>query len=528
MALGKTPTIPDLFLRSGAFCEGKLGPTSVYRLLAAHGSRLFGDAMFIDLFDDIGRRSVAPQIVATVMVLQRLEGLSDREAVDRFAFDLRWKYAAGNLPVDFPGFVHTVLVDMRARLLRSELPDRIFEAVLAVAKQAGMVGRRRVLDSTPLYDAVATQDTVTMIRSAIRQVLKAASADIASAIRTVLARDDDYVAAGKPACAWDDADERTKLVDELVRDANQTLHVLQAHEHPLDAELSNAGALLATVVGQDIETAEGRFVIRQGVAENRVISTVDPDARHGRKSSAHGFDGYKGHISIDPDSEIITQTAVSAGNVGDGLAAEPLLNEALAPLVGAEPSATESPCEIFGDSAYGTAAIVEKIEAAGAVAMVHMQPPVGRDGHFTKADFKIDLDNNTVRCPANQIVQIRKTKSGDFADVKFSSACATCHLAAKCTTAKLGRTIQLHPREETLQRHRAAQTPAWMEHYRAHRPKVERKIGHLMRRKHGARRSRVRGRPRVAADFALLAAAVNLNRLAARGLVWDQSGWARR
>ena len=61
------------------------------------------------------------------MVLQRLEGLSDREAVDRFCFDARWKYAAGGLDFGYPGFVHTVLVDMRARLARSEAPGRVFE-----------------------------------------------------------------------------------------------------------------------------------------------------------------------------------------------------------------------------------------------------------------------------------------------------------------------------------------------------------------------------------------------------------------
>ena len=103
-----------------------------------------------------------------VMVLQRLFGKSDREAVEAFEFDVRWKFAAGGLDVDYPGFVHTVLVDMRARLAASDRPRRLFEVVLEAAKQAGMVGHRRVLDSTPLYDAVATMDTVTLIRSAIR------------------------------------------------------------------------------------------------------------------------------------------------------------------------------------------------------------------------------------------------------------------------------------------------------------------------------------------------------------------------
>ena len=139
-------------------------------------------------------------VVATVMVLQRLEGLSDRDAVDRFAFDLRWKYAAGGLEFDFPGFVHTVLVDMRARLRASERPNRVFEVVLDVAKQAGLVGRKRVLDSTALYDAVATQDTVTLIRSAIRALLKVAEGELALQLLALLKRDDDYRArASRPA-----------------------------------------------------------------------------------------------------------------------------------------------------------------------------------------------------------------------------------------------------------------------------------------------------------------------------------------
>lgn len=160
------------------------------------------------------------------MVLQRLAGLSDRDAVGRFAFDRRWRYAAGGLEFDFPGFVHTVLVDMRARLRASARPNRVFDAVLEVAKQAGLVGRQRVLDSTALYDAVATQDTVTLIRSAIRALLKVADEELASQLRSVLKRDDDIPSAGKPACAWDDEAARESLIDALARDAHTLLATL--------------------------------------------------------------------------------------------------------------------------------------------------------------------------------------------------------------------------------------------------------------------------------------------------------------
>lgn len=167
MTLGRAPEHEDLFRSARAACEARLPERSIYRLLARECHRLFADEDFADLFEDVGRRSIPPRIVAVVMVLQRLQGLSDREAVDAFAFDLRWKHAAGALEFDHRGFVHTVLVDMRARLRESARPERIFEKVLEVARQAGLVGRRRVLDSTALYDAVATQDTVTMIRSSI-------------------------------------------------------------------------------------------------------------------------------------------------------------------------------------------------------------------------------------------------------------------------------------------------------------------------------------------------------------------------
>jgi hypothetical protein len=293
VTLGLTPRQADLFRSTAGFCDGRVAPESIYGLLHRECQRLFPDEMFADLFTDVGRRSVPPMIVAVVMVLQRIEGCSDREAVDRFAFDARWKYAAGGLDFDYPGFVHTVLVDMRARLAGSDAPNRIFDAVLDVAKAAGLVGRRRVLDSTPLYDAVATMDTVTLIRSAIRGLLKCAGGELADELRTVLARDDDYVNAGKPVCDYDDADARVELVDALAKDGMALLLVLDGRE--LAEALSQAAALLATVLGQDLDQDdEGVFRIARRVAKDRVISTVDPETRHGHKTAARGFDGYKG------------------------------------------------------------------------------------------------------------------------------------------------------------------------------------------------------------------------------------------
>ena len=318
VTLGRADRQVDLFDDVAGFCEESLPENSIYRFLARERDWLFPDELFVDLFTDRGRRSVPPSVVATVMVLQRLEGLSDREAVDRYAFDVRWRYAAG---VGGYGtgrwgrFAHTVLVDMRERLRGSQRPDRVFEVGLQAAHAAGVVGRRRVLDSTPLYDAVATMDTVTLIRSALRGLLAVAGAVLEAELRAVLSSGDEYVAVGKPQIDWDDPGAREALIASRARDGYAVLAVL--HGRQLVEAVEQAAALLATVLGQDLEPGDdGVFAIARRVARDRVISTVDPDARHGHKTASRGFDGYKGHAAVDPDSEIITATAVTPGNTG--------------------------------------------------------------------------------------------------------------------------------------------------------------------------------------------------------------------
>jgi IS5 family transposase len=517
MTLGKTPVQADLFRGTTEFCEPRVKVDSIYALLHRECLALFPDELFADLFTEVGRRSVPPLIVAVVMVLQRFEGLSDRDAVERFCFDARYKYAAGGLPFDYPGFAHTVLVDTRARLARSERQNRIFEVTLQVAQKAGLVGIRRVLDSTPLYDAVATMDTVTLVYSAIRRTLGAAGEREAE-LRALLSRDDDYSALGKPACDYTDRAAREELMAALAADGYALLAALE--DQTLPDQLAEMARLLSTLLGQDLdEGTDGRYRIARRVATDRVISIVDTEARHGHKTAAHSFDGYKGHIAIDPDTEIVTATAVSPANVGDASAVGELLAGELAAREAKEPD--QEPLTVYGDAAYGTGALIESLEAAGAELRLKVAVPTAPAGRFPKTAFAIDLEHRTVSCPAGRTVVLGRTGAS------FGRACATCPLAARCTSSRHGRSISVGPHEATLQRARAVgRDPAWRDDYRAVRPKVERKIAHLMRRSHGGRRARVRGRLKVAADFALLAAAANLARLAVLGLVRSNAGWA--
>lgn len=524
MAVGRTPMQPGLLSSTAGFCEGRLAPNSIYAVLHRECRALFPDEMFADLFAEDGRRSVPPMIVAVVMVLQRLEGLSDREAVERFAFDVRWKYAAGGLDFDHPGFVHTVLVDMRARLAASARPNRIFERTVEVAAEAGLVGRRRVLDSAPVYDAVATQDTITLIRSAIRGLLRSADHVLRAQLRAVISSEDTYTSTAKPAIDWTDAAEREALIDSRARDGYALLAVLDGRV--LGQQVDQAARLLATVLGQDLEQDQdgGGFRIARKVARDRVISTVDPEARHGHKTVNRSFDGYKGHVAEDPDSEIVTATAVTAGNVGDAEPAAELLAEVLHP---ATPAEQAEQAEVYGDAAYGTGPLLAELAQAGVEVMVKVQAANAPGGRFSKDAFTVDMEAGQVTCPNQVTTAIRPHREGGGA-ARFGGACATCPLSAQCTTARDGRVISIGPHEEHLAQGRVRSTdPAWLAAYRATRPKVERKIAHLMRRRHGGRRARVRGRAKVAADFSLLAAAANIARLGVLGIMSTGRGnWA--
>jgi len=221
---------------------------------------------------------------------------------------------------------------------------------------------------------------------------------------------------------------------------------------------------------------------------------------------------------------VIVANTVTAGNVGDAAAAEALLAADL-PAQTETAGIADEPLTVYGDSAYGTGRLLDTFEQAGVDARCRTQPPRAPGGRFSKSEFQIDQDAGTVRCPAGHAAPLRPLKRGQIA--RFGGVCAGCPLVKKCTASRSGRTIQLGEHERHLAKARARQTdPGWKTDYTQTRPKVERKIGHLMRREHGGRHARVRGSTKVAADFSLLAAAVNLARFAVLGIERRPGGWA--
>ena len=519
MALG-TASVQERFENPRALLGDRL--RGIYRLLADYGEAIFPHDYFADCYKDSarGRPTVPARVLATVMVLQAHEGLSDGEACDRLERDLAWQAAAG-VHVGYAAFHSTVLVGMRNRLRASARRRRLFEDTRAAAVESGLMGNRvRVVDSTPVYDAVATQDTVTQLRSAIRKLLRALHQDhpdLETRVRAALKRNDDYAGPGKPPCDWDDAEAKDALVDALVVDALAALEAIEGEV--LSRPAAEAAELLALVAGQDVERGDdGMFRIARRVAPDRTISTVDPEARHGHKSHDRRFDGYKAHLSVDPDSELIDEVVVTPANAHDATA----IFDLLAPVVDEDTKPT-----VMGDSAYASAGTLDDLEQAGFADILAKVPPArGRQGRFGKDDFDLDLGAATVACPAGKVTTIRFGSDGS-GRADFAEACTACPLAERCTTSASGRSVSIHAKEAVLQRHKAAQAdPAWRAEYRSTRPKVERKIAHFVRVAWGGRKARTRGKARVATDVDTRAAAVNCARLATLGLGVVDGRWA--
>ena len=522
---------------------GQLVPAgSMFAFLAAHRADVFPDADYADLFapPGVGRPSLPATRMAAVLTLQVLHDYSDREAAGAARFDVRWKVAVG-APLDDPGFDPSSLVYWRNRIARSARPDRINDAVRKIVNETGVLRgrRRRAVDSTILADAVATQDTVTQLVSAIRKVARevpGAAGQIAQ-----VCTGHDYSEPGKPKIDWDDPAAKDALVSALVNDANALVATFT--DVTLDEPAASALALLALVAGQDVEPAEGsdgrdgRWRIARKVAEDRVISAADPDARHTRKSPEARRDGYRAHLAADPETGIITDEkltrAAGQENSDPAVAREFLAagadgdcepGQASPDAVGSPGSDGEdSALAWYGDSAYGTGDLRDAIGKAGHQAVIKpkpLQPAV--PGGFTVDDFAVDEQAGAVTCPAGITRPITPTRN-----VIFGAACGTCPLRARCTTSKTGRTLSLHPRDGLLRAARAdwAADSGLRTDYMAHRPNVERAIAHVATWRGRRLKLRYRGVAKNNAWFKRRTAAVNLRNLVGRGLARRDGGW---
>ena len=500
---------------------GHLVPAgSVFAFLAEHRGELFPDEAFADLFvSGTGRPSISADVIGSVLVLQVLQDYSDRETVEALRCDLRWKVACG-LPLTYAGFDPSTLVYWRRRLAASKRPHRIRVAIDQLIAATGVLRgkRRRVFDSTILADAVATQDTVTQLIAAIRRLGR----EVPGAAERIAAECTgcDYTVPGKPKIDWDDPEARDALVSALVNDATRLVSTFTDADVKLTDKQNEAVALLALVAGQDVEPAEGsdgtdgRWRIARRVAEDRVISVNDPEARHTRKSPEARRDGFRAHLAVEPDTTLITDATLTRASGPDNSDAA---------VAGQMLAQTSEPVEAYGDSAYGTGELRAALEPSKHTVVIKPKPVTPAiEGGFTLDDFTVDEAAATVTCPHN-ITRPISPKRG----VVFGAACRDCPLRTRCTNNKRGRALVLHPHDALLRaaRHRWVSDPQQRADYTAHRPQVERAIAWVATK--GGRRLKLRYRGVAKNDFWLhmRIGALNLRRLLTLGLHRHADTW---
>ena len=570
-------------------------PGSVFAFLAAHRTELFPDGFTADLFPSrTGRPSLPADLVGSVLVLKELYDLSDPQTADALKFDIRWKVACGRSLTQV-SFDPSTLVYWRKRIAASDRPDRVFDAVAEVIAETGVLRgrRRRCVDSTVFDDAVATQDTVTQLMAAMRKVARVvpgAGEVIAGVCRL------DYSKPGKPGIDWDDPQAKENLVSDLVNDALAVLEALTGEDAPRrDDAAADALGLLALVAGQDVEPAQdsdgtdGRWRIARKVVPDRVISTVDRQARHTRKSKSKRRDGFRGHVAAEPESGLITDCEMtmaagpgstdaengvkmagrdrfhrtgpqaaadrSAGDDGpQGTAQEQATAEqqGTAGGQGTEEQATQAGMvaqqaedmlaktmhdadpaaagpdtadgqrlEMYGDSAYGSGQARADYRDGGHDTIIKpgpLRPAV--PGGFTIDDFIVDEEQGTVTCPNGVTRPMSPARA-----VTFGAACAGCPLRARCTTARDGRSMTIHPHEGLL---RAARAQARTEEFKRAYPtrsSIERTIAWIATCNGRRVRLRYIGTARNDAWLHNRCAGLNLRTLVKAGLTRSGGAW---
>jgi len=504
---------PQRSLFSAQTLPHRVAVESFYGRMASVSEVLFSDEDMAGMYcADNGRPSLPPSLLSGVMLLQFHDNVSDAEAVERLQFDLRWQVAL-DLPTDFAGFDPSSLTYFRRRLVEHGQERYAFDRFVAVGRAAGFIPDRVTLltDTTRATGAGAVQDTYTLLRKGVRKLLKqmgygtagkqrGLSAETQRLVQTYLAED------RKAAIDWADPAQRAAQLRVLFADADLVLALAAAHGE--DADVRATGWMLAKIMGDDIVVDEGgQPQIAQGVAPDRLISLTDPEMRHGHKSRAQRFDGFKVAVTTDQSSDLILDIQDIPAPGSDGRAL-------LGTIARVEEHTDVSVVRVLGDGAYGSGAN----RAACAAQEVDLLAPIRRpaDPVVDKSAFQIDLVQQTVTCPQGQTVSAKpgpqQQGQPTFTATFPRALCQACPLFQRCVRSKRhGRTVSTHPFEAHLQAARQRQESDEFKSCYRQRSAIERSIAHLVH--HGVRQTRYRGQAKRQLQRLFTAAVVNLKRL---------------
>jgi hypothetical protein len=522
-----------------------VGRDSFYGFLAGQRGQLFRDDEFaaLDVLDN-GRPSVPPSLLATALLLQTHDRVSDEEATARATFDLRWKVALG-VELDAQPFAKSTLHLFRAHLLLHAQFLALFQKSLAFARQTGYLKGKKIkvaLDTRAILGHGAVKETYNLLADGILKLARALASVTNTDLTDWLAahdltRDGGASLKGEAGIDWENPAERRTLLTGIVADADRLLDLARqtlrdrAADDAARTRLTEAAQRLEQLLLQDITRTADGVQIRAGVAADRIVSVHDPEMRHGRKSASKRFDGHKVAVAVEPESQLITAATVLPGNAPDNTAGLALVEQS-------EANAQVAVEETMGDCAYGDGATRQAFADADRT-LIAKGPDRPDSPFFVKEDFAIDPVAKTCTGPAGQICTTlvvlksctdRQGKRQILQGFRFAAAvCAAWPLRARCVRAgpTKGRTVSLHPQEALLQQARAFQRSPAFAPYRKLRQSVEHRIARLMHL--GVRHARDVGRVKTLVQVLLAATVANLTLVATKtGLLRGRNGRADR
>ncbi len=444
-----------------------------------------------------GRDPVPPALLAMALLLQAYEGVSDAEAVELTVVDLRWQMVLDRLGSEEPAFGQGTLFAFRERLIRTEMDRRLLERTVEFARQTKAFDFKKLpktlrvaIDSSPLEGAGRVEDTINLLGHAARKVAQCA-ADLLGWPLERVAKEARIPILLEPSVKkaldleWSAPDAKANAINILIKqidalDAWLRDKLADAMKEP---PLKEHVETLAQIRGQNLEpdpSGGGVTRIRQGVAPDRRVSVEDAEMRHGRKSKTKLFHGFKRHIAVDLDTTLVVACAVTPANRPE---------EEAAPELKADIDRQERAiAALYCDRGYIASPVVAEVLDDGGE--IICKPWVPRNGDlFSKADFKINLRDRTITCPAGEVEPIDLG-----ADVEFNAdACDRCEMRDQCTTAAQGngRTVTIADSEFLQQRLRKLTKIRTGRARVRERVAVEHSLAHLGRRQ--GRRARYRG-----------------------------------
>ena len=529
--LGKRSHQRGLFEADNQYLDF-VGRDSFYGFLASQRGQFFRDEDFAEFYcPDNGRPSVPPSLLATALLLQTHDRVSDEEAKARADYDLRWKVALG-IEIDERPFAKSTFQLFRAQLILKDKMRAVFVRSLELAKQSGYLKARRlkvILDTTYILGRGAVKDTYNLLGDGIQQLCRALAAAQGQELEAWVQAHEfqRYFGSslkGEAEVDWDDERSYQAFLQGIVADAQRLMQLAQARqatlaeEDPASQRIAAAGQLLGQLIDQDVDLATGQAKLKEGVSRDRIVAVHDPEMRHGRKSSSRRFDGHKAAIGVDADSQLITAVDILPGNAADASPALPL-TEASEHNTGLEVE------ETVGDCAFGDGN-TRQVFADAQRKLVAKVADHGRKDQIHKSQFHIDLEAMTCTCPAGHTTanlismgswvdrQGQKQPKKSFA---FPAAvCAACPLRPQCIKAKAnrGRTVHLHPQEGLLQQARAFQNSPEFQPYRQMRQTAEHRLARLVQL--GIRQARYFGRQKTLFQLLLAVTVANLTLVATK------------